>query len=78
MHWPHGASLLNQWPGGPIVQHSLDPKLELAWIHLEYPVGPSPVPIAQNLTTLIIRDSIVDENVLRILLRGTPHLEVLE
>jgi hypothetical protein len=53
-------------------------KLELAWIHPEYPVGPSPVPIAQNLTTLIIRDSIIDENVLRILLRGTPHLEVLE
>jgi hypothetical protein len=53
-------------------------KLELARIHPEVPMGPSPVPIAQNLTTLIIRDSIIDENVLRILLRGTPNLEVLE
>ena len=53
-------------------------RLELAWIHPEYPVGLSPIPIAQNLTTVVIRDSFVDENVLKILLRGTPHLEVLE
>jgi len=53
-------------------------KLDLSWLRPEFPMRPSPVPIARNLTTLIIRDSIIDEHVLGILLQGTQQLETLE
>ena len=52
--------------------------LELAWIRPESPLRPAAVPIARNLTTLIIRDSVIDEHVLGILLQGTQQLETLE
>lgn len=52
--------------------------LGLAWVCPGSPMRPSAVPIARNLTTLIIRDSVIDEHVLGILLRGTQQLETLE
>lgn len=53
-------------------------KLSLSWLYPEPPTGPVAIPVAANLTALILRDNDMREDVLRTLLRATPLLEFLE